>query len=216
MTYHGFYRAFVADNADPEKVGRVTLRIPQLYGNDVHDYWAYPLGFSSGDGFGDFTPPQKGAMVWACFENGDPRFPLWIGGHHGRNGAPSEALDDYPSAWVRKSPTGAKLVFDHDGASYLLNKEGNGVFLERDTVSIGVGGTGAEPLLMGDKAVTQLQNLCDQLSALCDGLAALTVNVAGVQSTPPVNAAQFVAVKVQVEAIKQGLLQIKSQITRTD
>jgi hypothetical protein len=41
--FYGVYRAIVADAADPEKLGRVSLIVPQVLGQSVTN-WAWPIG----------------------------------------------------------------------------------------------------------------------------------------------------------------------------
>lgn len=41
--YPGFYRAIVADNADPEGLGRIRMIVPQVLGEHITD-WAWPIG----------------------------------------------------------------------------------------------------------------------------------------------------------------------------
>jgi len=42
IKYHGIYRGLVVATNDPEDLGRVTLRIPQVSGNEVTN-WAWPI-----------------------------------------------------------------------------------------------------------------------------------------------------------------------------
>lgn len=39
--FYGLYRGICVNDKDPEKVGRVTLKVPQLFGEQVTD-WAWP------------------------------------------------------------------------------------------------------------------------------------------------------------------------------
>ena len=50
--YYGVYRAIVADNNDPDKLGRLKLKIPQIYGDQEHDYWAWCKGMFAGKNIG--------------------------------------------------------------------------------------------------------------------------------------------------------------------
>ncbi|MEQ8821025.1 MAG: phage baseplate assembly protein V [Sumerlaeia bacterium] len=82
--YYGRYRAIVHDNADPEALGRLRLKVPQVYGDDVPDYWAWPVGLAGGDQKGVFDIPEVGAHVYVSFEFGRPRYPLWEAGWYPR------------------------------------------------------------------------------------------------------------------------------------
>lgn len=64
-----FYRAVVSDNQDPTSSGRVRLKIPQLFGNEVTT-WADPLQVAS--------VPAVGESVWASFEGNDMVHPVYL------------------------------------------------------------------------------------------------------------------------------------------
>ena len=70
MRYYGFYRAFVVKNDDPLQCKRLILKIPQIYEDAVHEYWAYPFGIFAGTDIGLVAVPNVGDMVWVSFENG--------------------------------------------------------------------------------------------------------------------------------------------------
>lgn len=81
-----FYRAYVHDNNDPRRAGRLRLRIPQLLGRghgevSVSDWTRNVIQLFGGQGdFGvNFIPPI-GAKVWVICDLGDPQHLLWIGG----------------------------------------------------------------------------------------------------------------------------------------
>ena len=50
--YYSSYGGFVVDNNDPDYCGRLKLKVPEIYGDDIMDYWAWPKGFYSGKGYG--------------------------------------------------------------------------------------------------------------------------------------------------------------------
>lgn len=70
IRYHGLYRGKVVATNDPENLGRVTLRVPQVSGQEVTN-WAWPV--LSG------YVPSTNESCWVMFEGGDPNFPLWVG-----------------------------------------------------------------------------------------------------------------------------------------
>lgn len=78
----GKYRAFVRDNNDPERLGRLRLEIPMVLGNgrDNWSEWAAPcLPYGGNDDCGMFLIPEEGASVWAEFEGGIVQYPIWSG-----------------------------------------------------------------------------------------------------------------------------------------
>lgn len=81
---HGVYSATVANVNDPEQRGRVQLRIPSLFGADVHPAWAVPMGQTYGAGpegtSGSLIVPELGAPVFVMFLDGSTDIPLWMPG----------------------------------------------------------------------------------------------------------------------------------------
>lgn len=82
--FWGKYRARVEDNADPYKLGRLKLSVPDVLGGNTSG-WALPSfpfagpGLMPGSGVGLFLIPPTDAWVWAEFEHGDPDKPIWTG-----------------------------------------------------------------------------------------------------------------------------------------
>ena len=85
-----FYRGVVVDINDPEKIGRVKIRIPSFHGvsegagNWVPNAglpWAVPATWNgSGNNMGEYNLPTVGTRVLVTFENGDLKYPLYFGG----------------------------------------------------------------------------------------------------------------------------------------
>lgn len=90
--YVGKYKAFVRDNADPERRGRIMVFCPQVMGtdSDVKSGWigwcepCFP--WLGGLNTLDFGPPltkeQNDGIevgVWIEFEAGRVDFPIWVG-----------------------------------------------------------------------------------------------------------------------------------------
>lgn len=61
--YYGCYRGFIADNVDPQSLGRLKLKVPQVYGEEVMDYWAFSKGMPVGKQIGMYAIPNIGDMV---------------------------------------------------------------------------------------------------------------------------------------------------------
>lgn len=78
--FYGKYRGFVVDNADPENLGRLKVRVPSVLGNEVVTGWALPCMPYAGDADqGMLFIPEQDAGVWIEFEEGDLEFPVWVG-----------------------------------------------------------------------------------------------------------------------------------------
>lgn len=116
--YYGKYRGFVADNDDPEQLGRLRVRVPSVLG-ETQTGWALPcLPFGGLQDQGLFTVPEVGAQIWVEFEEGELSHPIWTGSFWQQNGdIPTEAAQSPPTTRVLKTPSGHVLQFDDaDGA----------------------------------------------------------------------------------------------------
>lgn len=80
--YYGKYRGTVVNNLDPEQRGRIMAIVPDVNGL-IPTTWAMPCVPIAGKQEGTFMVPQVGAGVWIEFEQGDPDFPIWVGGFWG-------------------------------------------------------------------------------------------------------------------------------------
>lgn len=89
--FYGKYRGAVVDNADPEHLGRLKLRVPSVLGDKVVTGWALPCVPYGGDANqGMLFIPEVGAGVWVEFEEGDLEFPIWVGTFWSKPGGDSE------------------------------------------------------------------------------------------------------------------------------
>lgn len=111
--YYGKYRAFVVDNKDPERRGRLKLRVPSVLG-DAISCWALPcLPFGGLQNQGLFMIPEVDAQVWVEFEEGNIDAPIWTGVFWQQTGdIPEEAAKDEPTTRVIRTPSGHVLQFD--------------------------------------------------------------------------------------------------------
>lgn len=119
--YYGIYRGVCMDNKDPNKQGRILVRVPAVTGVDTHGVWAWPAAKWGGKDSGDFCVPDEKDPVWVFFENGDKTAPNYLGGWwpapEGVNFA--EGLDAYnaegiPTKRIFKTKAGHELSFEDD------------------------------------------------------------------------------------------------------
>lgn len=77
---------------------------------------------------------------------------------------------------------------------------------------------GGEPMVLGNTLKDLLDQLCSQVSDICTAASRLmvTCGMPGSPSSPPANAARFIAAQSQVNAIKGQLQQILSQKSNLD
>jgi uncharacterized protein involved in type VI secretion and phage assembly len=80
--YLGKYRATVANNVDPMRKGRIQVQVPDVHGL-TPSTWAMPCVPVAGLQTGFYSVPPIGAGVWVEFEQGDPDYPIWVGGYWG-------------------------------------------------------------------------------------------------------------------------------------
>jgi uncharacterized protein involved in type VI secretion and phage assembly len=80
--YFGKYRATVINNVDPMQIGRIQVMAPDV-SNVMLSSWAMPCVPVAGINMGMYTVPLIGAGVWVEFEQGDPDYPIWVGGFWG-------------------------------------------------------------------------------------------------------------------------------------
>jgi uncharacterized protein involved in type VI secretion and phage assembly len=78
--FYGKYRGFVVDNADPEKLGRLKVKVPSVLGSEIVTGWALPCSlYGGGVNCGMLFIPERDDGVWIEFEEGDLEFPVWVG-----------------------------------------------------------------------------------------------------------------------------------------
>jgi uncharacterized protein involved in type VI secretion and phage assembly len=135
--YHGKYRGLVVDNADPERLGRLRLRVPSVLGDTVVTGWALPCAPYGGMGDqGLLAVPAVGAGVWVEFEEGDLEFPVWVGTFWSKPGGTSElpranqpggkesSIPDPPTRKILKTAKGHTIqIEDADGSELILIHE---------------------------------------------------------------------------------------------
>ena len=138
--YHGKYRGFVVGNEDPERLGRLQLKVPSVLGEDVVTGWATPcVPYGGAANEGILFIPERDAGVWVEFEEGDLEFPVWVGTFwtksDGQSGLPKVVADDGadqeevqqpPTRKIIKTRKGHTIQFeDADETELILIREGS-------------------------------------------------------------------------------------------
>ena len=146
--YYGKYRATVLDNQDPLLQARLMLQVQDVLG-DVPSTWALPCLPAVGKQMGVFVLPAMGSTVWAEFEQGNPDYPIWVGGFWGSAAeVPPLAVAAPPglqnillqttgqnSLWITDLPGPTGGIVLKSGASMLIVND-SGIFLTSGAASI--------------------------------------------------------------------------------
>lgn len=181
--HYGKYRGKVTDNQDPNNLGRIRARVPEVLG-DVQTGWALPAAPYAGNGSGFFRVPPAGAGVWIEFEAGDVSRPVWSGCWWGSNQLPSDQTGTAatPDFAILRSEQGLMVVLN-DSAQNIAVSDQNGSNLVRIEVTQGkitvqaattvvvdapqielVNGA-PHPLVFGDSLLTYLNQLVTLFNA---------------------------------------------------
>jgi uncharacterized protein involved in type VI secretion and phage assembly len=161
--YLGKYRATVVNNVDPMQIGRLQVLVPDVSGVALSS-WAMPCLPMAGIQTGMFTVPIPGSGVWVEFEQGDPDYPIWVGGFWGsaaevpalalamppavpgftlqtplQNGLTISDVPGPTGGILMKTATGAILSISEVGIT-ISNGKGATISMVGNTVDINVGG----------------------------------------------------------------------------
>jgi uncharacterized protein involved in type VI secretion and phage assembly len=141
--FYGKYRGTVVNNLDPMQLGRIQVMVPDVFGLSISS-WAMPCVPIAGKQQGIFVLPQVGSGVWIEFEQGEPDYPIWVGGFWGIAAeVPALALAPPPP------PPGQNIVIQSTGQNTLLLSDVPG-----PTGGIMLKTTTGAMILMNDVGVT--------------------------------------------------------------
>jgi len=133
--YYSKYRGFVYDREDPKNLNRIKVYVPEIYGDQALEKWAWPASNYSGRGYGAQAIPRTNDLVWVEFEKGNPNKPLWSYGYFGDNEKPDE-LKGYNNYWFR-TPNGLTVSMDDDNLiTKITTPNGYSLEINEETESI--------------------------------------------------------------------------------
>lgn len=160
--FFGKYRGTVLNNIDPMQMGRIQATVPDVSGF-IPTNWAMPCLPVTGLQNGVFTVPPIGAGVWIEFEQGDPSYPIWVGGFWGnaaevpglartvppgvqgitlqttlQNGLVVSDVPGPTGGIMLKSTTGASIIVNDTGI-YIQNGKGASIIMTGPTVTVNQG-----------------------------------------------------------------------------
>lgn len=152
--YYGKYRGTVINNIDPLQIGRIQVMVPDVSAL-LPTSWAMPCVPIAGKQMGTFVVPQVGAGVWVEFEQGDPDFPIWVGGYWGIVAeVPALALAGVPgnpNIVIQSALQNTIVVSDLPGPTggIMLKSTTGATIIVNDTGIIIQNGKGASLTLIG-------------------------------------------------------------------
>lgn len=134
--FYGKYIGTVINNEDPDKIGRLKVRVPCAYGNISEDDipWAEPdLPFSSENQSILFIP-DIGSLVSVEFLDGCTYTPIWCGAIHRKdeNVIPDEAVTNYPNVKIIKTKAGYIKMDDTETVIEIKHKSGSSIIFTND------------------------------------------------------------------------------------
>lgn len=114
------YVGTVVNNADPQKLGRVRVRVLGVC--EPSSSWAFPLGAAGGSSHrGHYCPPDIGADVGVLFLAGDVERPFYLGGYWG---APDAGLETPGPVGGYKGTDEVEEVISAEDAPFVKCLEG--------------------------------------------------------------------------------------------
>lgn len=158
----GKFRGTVINNVDPMNQGRIQAMVPDV-STLLPTSWAMPCVPMAGIQTGVLAVPPIGGGVWIEFEQGDPDYPIWVGGFFGsaaeipalallappavpsitmqtplQNGITVNDVPGPTGGIMLKSATGATIIVNDTGI-YIQNGKGASIVMTGPTVTVNQG-----------------------------------------------------------------------------
>jgi uncharacterized protein involved in type VI secretion and phage assembly len=116
--FYGVHPALVVDVVDPDKQGRVRVRLPWSpdSGGAAYEAWARVATLMAGSDRGTWFIPDKDDEVLVAFEGGDPSRPYVLGALWNGKDAPPDQMDGSGRNTHRiiKTRNGVKVTLDDE------------------------------------------------------------------------------------------------------
>jgi uncharacterized protein involved in type VI secretion and phage assembly len=209
IRHYGKYRGTVTNNADPNKLGRIRARVPEVLGT-IETGWALPCAPYMGDTSGAFHVPAPGAGVWIEFEAGDVSRPIWVGGWWQSGKLPKHegGTEVTPDVKIFASEQGLMVALHDDGQAIAVSDRNGSNLLHievqpgkvtvKAATKVVVEGpqielveNGAHPVVFGDNLMTYLNQIVTLFNThmhpgeLCLGALPVTPMLPVPPLTPP-------------------------------
>lgn len=180
--YYGMYRATVADNNDPEYLGRLKVKVPQIY-SDVPEKWVFPRGVIGGKKGGQNWLPSVGDHIWITFENGNPKYPIWEYGWWTKDTLPERAKRNPQDSYLFYTPNGNYIELN-DEKDYVRIENKKGFVTEINQKGVYIGSSSKNLFDVLDKLIKAAEN---------------TKTSTNLGPQPFINVAEWSAVKTEFE-----------------
>jgi len=148
--FYGKFRGKVTDNRDPDKRGRLRLKVPDIYGEEESG-WALPASPYAGNGVGLFLIPPTEASVWAEFEQGNPDYPIWSGCFWDEDDESPVSSQNQSEMKVLKTDTATITLNDQSGESSVTIETTAGMKIKIDSNGIEINNGQASIKLSGSQ-----------------------------------------------------------------
>jgi Type VI secretion system/phage-baseplate injector OB domain len=130
--FFGKYRGTVVEALTGDDLGKLTVTVPSVLGDEQMTAW--PCVPFAGPSHGFVAIPEKDDGVWIEFEGGDPSQPIWVGCWWGSGDVPSPG-DIKVRSWVTSG--GLAIVMDDDKNELsLIHPDGPSIKLSSDGITL--------------------------------------------------------------------------------
>lgn len=129
--YRGKFRAIVTNINDPDKMGRIKVQCPKLFG-EYESSWCLPCVPYSSDDAGFIMLPKVGDMVWIEFEDNDPALPIWVGCLWKQNSTPIDSRYEEGSTLRVIKVKDLVIELDENVGIKIYNKNKAGITITND------------------------------------------------------------------------------------
>ena len=198
-----FTRALVTANQDPDKLGRIQVKLPAQNpsSREVPTEWARVCSPYASKDSGLWMLPEVGDEVMVVFEGGRVSEPIIIGSLHGPKNQPPKSdksgdlnSDGQNQLRFLKTKGGNLLAFD-DAKNAIHLKESSGAQLkvEKGTVALGT------------SSIELLDELVNLLGALVNNAPTFVLTAMGPGTLNPALVAKVTEVKTKLSQIKGKL-----------
>ncbi|WP_338761862.1 phage baseplate assembly protein V [Bernardetia sp. ABR2-2B] len=161
--FYGLYQGIVIDNQDLEKRGRLKIKVPSVFGNQIFEDWIYGKSIFNGNDIGIWSIPSKNSGVWISFINGDPKMPIWEMGWFSDKEIPKEFKERYLDGISLKND---RIFIQSKEASIELFENGKIDIISKADISINSNG-GKIEIKNGSQ---NLNSLLNELKSIVLGL----------------------------------------------